>query len=251
MGKKKQFYAITVPVTFQSQGAQLAGMLHKVDTHKIVILCHGFTGNKIEDRKLFVEAARDLSAFGYNALRFDFYGSGDSDGEFEDARVSIYIKNLQDTIAWAKHQRYEHIAVLGISLGAATAILTVADQPVEALVAWSAVPDMNLLYENHVNDLSSYSGKIEYNGWLLHPDFFADAIQHDIKSALAALEMPKFIVQGTADEQLFVDGFAQFQDIVSPPADFMEIPAASHTFQHPAHRRQLIRQTTRWLHRYF
>jgi pimeloyl-ACP methyl ester carboxylesterase len=251
MGNKKQFSATTVPITLQSQGAQLAGMLHKVDSRKIVILCHGFAGNKIEDKRLFVEAARDMSAFGYNVLRFDFYGAGDSDGAFEDTRVSLHIKNLQDAIDWAQHEDYEHIAVLGISLGAATAILTVSDQPVDALVTWSAVPDMNLLYKNHVNELLSFNGKIEYNGWLLHPDFFADAMQYDIKSALATLQMPKFIVQGTADEPLFVDGFAQFQDIVRPPTDFMEIPGASHTFQHPAHRRQLVRQTTRWLFRHF
>jgi pimeloyl-ACP methyl ester carboxylesterase len=238
-------------VSFKSQNAQLVGVHHKVDSQKMVIMCHGFTGNKVEDKRLFVEAARDFASQGCNALRFDFFGSGDSEGEFQDTLISRNIENLQDAISWARAGGYERLALLGISLGAATAILTAAVVPVDALVTWSAVPDLQLLYQNHVDELVAHDKKLfEYEGWLLKRAFFDEAPDYDIQSCLAQITVPKFIVQGTADDDLFVNGFFQFRDIVQPPADFMEIPDAGHTFASPGHRRQVIIQTSRWLQRH-
>ena len=115
MGKQKLFQASEHPVVFMSNGAQLVGVHHKVDSDKIVIMCHGFTGNKVEDKRLYVESARDLASRGFNALRFDFYGSGDSEGDFEDTLMSINIANLKDAIAWASERGFEHIGGRGES----------------------------------------------------------------------------------------------------------------------------------------
>jgi len=253
MGKRKLYRATEIAVTFQSQGAQIVGMLHQVDSKKIVIMCHGFTGTKSESKRLFVEMARDFASRGFNALRFDFYGSGDSDGDFKDFLVSRNIINVKDAVAWARERDYNQIALLGLSLGAATAILTAHEVDVDALILWSTVPDMNALYDYLKVDLidsGNESEPFEYDGWQLSRDFFADANQYDVKNALTQITAPKCIMQGTEDAPLFIDGFADFQKIVLPPTDFMEFPGAGHTFQKPVHRRQIIKQTTLWLLRH-
>ncbi|MBN1464247.1 alpha/beta fold hydrolase [candidate division KSB1 bacterium] len=249
--REAKFQAKEVGVTFRSQGAQLVGVHHKVDSPSMVIMCHGFTSTKVEDKRLFVEAARDFASHGCNAFRFDFFGSGDSEGEFQDSLISRNIENLRDAISWARASGYARLALLGISLGAATAILTAADTPVDALITWSAVPDLQLLYKNRAGELVPHQDSlIEYDGWLLKPAFFAQASDYDIQSCLAKITAPKLVVQGTADDALFIDGFQQFRKIVQPPADFMEIPGAGHTFASPAHRRQVIIQTSHWLQRH-
>jgi uncharacterized protein len=253
MTRKKKIFS-EIPVTIESQGAQLVGLLHQSRSPKLVILCHGFTGNKIENKRLFVETARELAGEGFDAFRFDFFGSGDSEGDFADSLISHNIANLKDVIFWAQSQGYKKIAVLGISMGAATAILTLKDSPVDALVCWSAVPDMYQLFNKYVGAVSETApggNTFEYDGWLIRREFWEDATQYNIKAALATLAMPKFIVQGTGDAPLFVKGFHDFQEVVLPPADFMEIPDAGHTYQTPPHRRQVIRQTMIWLRRHF
>lgn len=254
MTKKKKITTREIPVTFISEGHQLIGILHTGDSKKLVILCHGFTGNKIENKKLFVEAARIFADGGFDALRFDFYGSGDSEGDFADTTLSHNIANLKDAMKWGKERGYEKLAVLGISMGGATAILTLAESSADALITWSAVPDMEKLFNSYVGDVSKIDPDIkvhEYDGWLIKKEFWTDGIRHNIKEALAKIIIPKFIVQGTADAPLFVQGFHSFRDIVVPPADFMEIPDAGHTYQTPSHRRQVIRQTLIWLIRHF
>ncbi|MBN1541926.1 alpha/beta fold hydrolase [candidate division KSB1 bacterium] len=243
-----------IPQVFISQGNQCVGMLHSAESSKVVVMCHGFTSNKTENRRLFVEAARDFASQGMDAFRFDFYGSGDSEGDFSDSLVSRNIANLRDALHWVREKGYERCAVLGISMGAATAILAADGLDIDALVLWSPVPDMKRLFESMVGDphgLAETTEVYEHDGWLINRRFLFDALSFDVQKAFAGLIPPKLVIQGTGDSPLFVQGFRQFQNIALPPADFMEIPQAGHTFQKPAHRRQVIRQTTIWLKRHF
>ncbi len=254
MTKKKKINVKEIPFTFKSEGHQLVGILHTGDSKKLVILCHGFTGNKIENKRLFVETARAFAEGGFDAMRFDFYGSGDSEGEFADTTLSHNISNLKDAMIWGKERGYDKVAVLGISMGGATAILTLADSQADALITWSSVPDMTELFDSYVGDVKKIDPDVkvhEHDGWMIKREFWMDGIRYDINEALAKIDIPKFIVQGTADAPLFVQGFHSFRDIVVPPADFMEIPDAGHTYQTPSHRRQVIRQSLIWLIRHF
>ncbi|MDZ7315688.1 MAG: alpha/beta fold hydrolase [candidate division KSB1 bacterium] len=242
------------PVVIFSNGSRLIGVLHHAKGNCCIILCHGFTGQKTENKRLFVEAARTFAENGFTALRFDFYGSGDSEGEFEESRLSVNIQNLRDVISWCRDQGFSRLAVLGISMGAATAILTVGSEKVDALVCWSAVPDTKRLFAGYLpnlDEIKQLPERVEYDGWLIQRDFFLDALKYDVETAFADLSLPKFIVQGTADAPLFVEGFRRFQEVAQPPADFMEIPGAGHTFQTPHHRKQVVRQTLIWLQRQF
>lgn len=243
-----------VPVVFTSEGQQLVGILHQADSKKLVIMCHGFTGNKVEGKRIFVEAARGMAAEGLNAFRFDFYGSGDSAGDFADTLISHNIANLKDAVDWAKAGGFEAIAVLGLSMGGATAILALSQLPVQALVTWSAVPDMEQLFRSYVDNVHELVTQVqehEHDGWVIKKEFWLDAVQYNIKAAFSQIAVSKLIIQGTADAPLFVQGFRDLQNIATPPADFMEIPGAGHTYQTPQHRRQVIRQTLIWLKRHF
>jgi len=242
------------PVTFISNNSQLVGMLHQVGSNKIIIMCHGFKGHKCENKRLFVEAARAFCREDYDELRFDFYGSGDSEGEFEDTLISTNILNLEDAFKFVIQRGYGQVALLGISMGAATAILTANKLDIKALILWSSVPDMHRIFDSTITSLGPVDpdkAVFEYEGWNINRRFWEDAVHYDIMGELAKITIPKFIVQGTADEPVFVQGFHDFRDLVLPPTDFMEIPKAGHTFQTPLHRQLVIRQTLIWLNRHF
>ena len=254
MGKRKKIIVIETPIVFESEGNQLVGMLHSGNAENVAILCHGFTGNKSENKRLFVEAARDFALNNIDAFRFDFYGSGDSAGEFAETTISHNIQNLKDAIQLMRDKGYKKIAILGLSMGGATAILSAPLNNVDLLVTWSSVPDMKKLFDNYVRNLPHDLPNLdvhEYDGWEINRRFWEDGITHDVLSALKSVTIPKLIVQGTEDSPLFVEGFHAFRKVVVPPADFMEIPDAGHTFQTPKHRRQVIRQTLIWLRRRF
>ena len=80
------------PVVFDSKGQQIVGMLHVPNGRGRfpgALLLHGFTGTKTESHRMFVKLSRRLAEHGIASLRFDFRGSGDSAGEFEEPHDSL------------------------------------------------------------------------------------------------------------------------------------------------------------------
>ena len=77
-------------IHFTNEDLRLYGMLHRPEgagPHPAVMILHGFTGQRIEPHRLFVKLARQLVAAGIAALRFDFRGSGESEGVPREAGI--------------------------------------------------------------------------------------------------------------------------------------------------------------------
>ena len=129
--------------------------------------------------------------------------------------------------------------------------MTLAECSAWALITWSCVPDMEEVFADFAGNVEVSAQTFEYDGWLVNKKFLQDAVKYRIKDALAKLTIPKLFIQGTADAPVFVRGFHEFQDVVQPPADFIEIPDAGHTFGTPAHSREVVQVTVTWLKRHF
>ena len=82
------------PAELRVGEAILRGMVHHpgYSPHPAVILYHGFTGNRMESKFLFVQFARRLAAEGWGCVRFDFSGCGESDGEFKEMTLGREIE---------------------------------------------------------------------------------------------------------------------------------------------------------------
>ena len=66
------------------QGLMLRGFLHLVEESKeIVVMLHGFTGNKTEHNGHFRNLSRMLEKIGVSSLRMDYDCNGESDGEIK------------------------------------------------------------------------------------------------------------------------------------------------------------------------
>ena len=123
------------PETFQtSDGTRLAGWYGApAGTAATIILCHGVPGDKRDMAGLAVA----LMDAGFGVLAFDFRGWGDSD------RTSITLghREVEDVFAavrCAQHQAEgrSNIGIVGLSMGAAAAIVAAAQTPaIEAVVA--------------------------------------------------------------------------------------------------------------------
>src|SRR5271157_1238463 len=86
----------------------------------LVILCHGFTGNR-EEWGRFPAMANALAETGIDAITFDFTGSGEN--VRKPVTLARQIEDLVDVSAWAREQGYERIGTLGLSFGGLTALL--------------------------------------------------------------------------------------------------------------------------------
>jgi fermentation-respiration switch protein FrsA (DUF1100 family) len=125
-------------VTFpSSDGTLLAGWFIPGESPRTVILLHGFTD--IRDKML--PHANFLHGAGYSVLLFDFRSRGESEGDavtlgfHERGDVQGAVQFLKDR----ENADGENIGVLGVSMGAATAIMVAAETPeLKAVVSESA-----------------------------------------------------------------------------------------------------------------
>ena len=82
----------------------------------IVILCHGFTGNR--NGGLEVGIANSLEAKGVASIRFDFNGHGESEGDFVQMTVPNEVEDARHVYEWVKADgRFGKVGIVGHSQG--------------------------------------------------------------------------------------------------------------------------------------
>jgi pimeloyl-ACP methyl ester carboxylesterase len=127
-------------VTFTSDGLNLSGVVHVPDDYRpgerrpAIIMMHGFGANKNGGPEW---VCRQFAAWGYVALRFDYRGCGDSEGErgrVIPAEEVADARNAVTYIAARTDVDPEAIALCGSSLGGGVAVQAAGIDPRVAAV---------------------------------------------------------------------------------------------------------------------
>ncbi|MCK4258489.1 MAG: alpha/beta fold hydrolase [Halanaerobiales bacterium] len=112
-------------ITFQHDEKEYYGVLH-LTNHEIsplIVMIHGFCGDRIDTRRIFVRFARQLVKEGFHVLRVDLPGSGLSEGTFSDVVLS---KEVEQVKAILQNQFINQISssfgLIGFSEGAKIAL---------------------------------------------------------------------------------------------------------------------------------
>ena len=93
-------------------------------------------------RSMLTLQAQSLAARGYGTLVIDLFGTGDSDGDYVDARWDRWQHNIGAAVGWLE-ERGRCISLLGIRLGVVLAAewLQANPKPSRSLIAWQPVVD--------------------------------------------------------------------------------------------------------------
>ncbi|MHA1744795.1 MAG: alpha/beta hydrolase [Promethearchaeota archaeon] len=250
--------------TFQiprSIGGNLNAVLYLTEkgpkTTPFVILCHGFGGDQHEWGR-FPEMCQALNEAGYDAVTFDFSGSGKNPRE--PITLQHQVRDLEDVYAWAKTQNYAQISTIGLSFGGLTSLVVNLPER-KAAVFWAPafylrrlIPKFqkfmaHIAYILHFPPLKRES--LNNEPLLMDYRFVRDIYQVDMTDALQKLQIPAMIIHGSADKAI---PYAHSSEAYSHwPEDtdhaLLEIPGAGHDFK-DADIRQFITATISWLDKY-
>ncbi len=152
-----------------NNGKTIRGSAHIVTQESAnpwFVICHGLTGHRIGPGYLFVKLSRFLSSHGFSSLRFDFSGSGESDGSFQDMSVETMESDLLTVISILKEKHKPHpLVLIGHSFGGMIAALCTQHISFDGLALISPVGNPNLIMAKKMNLMKSdpnNSGYIEY-----------------------------------------------------------------------------------------
>ncbi len=248
-----------IPVTFKNKKQKLVGIFHipNMKTDSAVIIAHGFTGYKREVQH--VNCARELCKNGFGVLRFDFRGSGGSDGLFRNMTISGEVSDLEKSIEFVRNKGYKKIGLIGHSLGGAVVILA-NKKNVSTIVLWapSVIPKKiltQLLGENNIEIIEkqgyapvSWEGKsIEF---IVGKPFWTEVKNKysDILDKLLAIDIPTTVIYGSEDWRWFklLKSKSLFRKLQQPENNLKIIHGADHVFSMYNHENQLIDYTVNW-----
>ena len=89
-----------------------------------------------------VTAARVLASRGCSVLRFDYYGQGESDGDYEETTIETRVSDLLAATRALRDRTGCAPIIVGTRLGATVALVAAQQQPVAARLAlWEPVLD--------------------------------------------------------------------------------------------------------------
>lgn len=93
-------------------------------------------------RAVVARQARMLSEAGYFVVLLDFFGTGDSEGDIDEARVPGWLDDIDAALAWIGQKQRASVTLWGLRLGALLAAHYVDDRGAEAvdrLLLWKPV----------------------------------------------------------------------------------------------------------------
>ncbi|WP_371803511.1 alpha/beta hydrolase [Candidatus Lokiarchaeum ossiferum] len=175
----------------------------------IVILCHGFTGDQTEWGR-FEKTATVLNQNGYDAITFDFSGSGKNIRE--PITLSKQSQDLKDIYNYLKEKGYVKINILGLSFGGLTALVTQIPD-IASYIFWApAFYIFRLIPKFHKFLLKlAYIFKrppIKRESLNNHPvlmdyTFISDKKMKNPNKYLENMEVPSIIIHGNKDTTIY------------------------------------------------
>lgn len=240
-----------------SKNKTLRGMLHLPPAAKqpvpAVVLFHGFTGDRMESHWIFVKCSRALAAAGIASLRFDFYGSGESDGEFREMSLRGEIADGKVAVAFLRGQAGidpERVGLLGLSLGGAVAATLAHSVRAKVVALWRA-----LAHTARLRDLAKQSAKkipgkpgaLEYNAREIPRGFAEDVLKVEPLRYLARFKGPTLIVHPEKDEAIPVSHARDFfQAAGAETKELAIIAGADHVYTSVPWEQEVIVRTVDW-----
>lgn len=228
-----------------------------------VIIFHGFGGDRNGSVNFRINHAKYLTERGYVVFRFDFSGSGESDGSFYDMTVSREEKELEIIHDFAKMKYYvdkDRLYWIGHSLGGVLASLMAYKLKPRAMALLAPASDMNnkdylkvmakTVFEGEVSGKSKIENDMPYEsliskvkeadigGVKIHINFLIDFIVKDIYGSASKYEGKVLIIRGTKDSLVFRDSNEKLRDAYQD-ARYFEIEGADHSFTNEDQRKTL------------
>jgi pimeloyl-ACP methyl ester carboxylesterase len=208
------------------------------------ILFHGYTGTKVEPHRLFVKISRALEAMGIASFRFDFSGSGESDGDFEHMTLSGEVTEAHAILDMVRRDARidaSRVMLIGLSMGGLVASLVAGDRPEDVHKLVLLAPAGNtksILYRmaeaqgiTQVDSALEHITVFDDAGNVVGKEFLLELLRLDAYPRAASYQGPVLIIHGSDDPVVSVEASHTYQrESYHGRATLHIIQGADHTF---------------------
>ncbi|HNZ78292.1 MAG TPA: alpha/beta hydrolase [Bacilli bacterium] len=169
----------------------------------LVLMYHGFTGNKTEHAGHFRNLSRLLAAEKIASLRMDFSGNGESDGEFSDFTFDTLIAEANLMLDYAKTiSDVKRVMLLGFSMGGAVAAIVAAKryQEIDKMVLWSPAGNiLEKIKKAFESGIKLENGNVMMGTFELSKAMVESVNRYDVYQGIENFKKPVLIIHGRKD----------------------------------------------------
>jgi exosortase A-associated hydrolase 2 len=199
---RRLFYASFAPTAKPSTG---------------VIFCSPFAEEKVRTVRVFVSFARALASMGVAVLCFDYFGDGDSEGNFEAATFDDRLLDTNAAFKFLKDKyALDRVGILGLRWGATLAALCSDNLKPDFRILWEPVTDSRKYFYDYlrlnvasqllnegkvkknrddlIKDLEA-GGSIVVEGYVFTGQFYVQAREHELAKTAFSHRCPTLIIQ--------------------------------------------------------
>ncbi len=204
-----------------------------------VVACHGLGASKDSEKYLLL--GREFPTAGLALCRFDFRGSGESDGVYADSTVASRVADLEAVLNHlAGHRALTgRFGLLGSSMGGFIALHVAARRrPPMPVVTWNAPATLRGLRRSASEDVAG-----------LGRAFFDELEKGSVADTPQGVAF-SLTIQAERDEVVSPSHGQILFDRAADPKELHVLEGADHRLSDMTHRREAVALSLRWLTRY-
>ncbi len=230
-------------VEVQNNGYILRGLYNKAENEKgLLVMFHGFTGHMNENGYLFKKLTSELEKVNISTIRFDFMGSGMSDGEFKDMTFLTECEDAKAILNYCIKNYKTNLYALGFSCGGAVLgyIINEYKDVLKKIVLASPAGDMDKIgegYYNNPNVIWYDSENIDMGGYLMNKKFIDTLTNLDLYQNISSYKNPVLITHGEKDLAVPIEYGRKYESLLSN-VTFKEIKGSPHCYTKMEYRKE-------------
>ena len=209
---------------------------------------------------MFVTLGKALAKQGIAVFRFDYRGSGDSEGEFRDITLEGKTSDTEKCLEFLTNDPQidtSRLGLLGRSLGGAIAVLTARRLPIiKSLALWAPVfksDPWRELWESFKSNQQLDQAKQEIlrnlPANIPNLEFLNQFFKLDLEKVLAGLKhIPLLHLHGEQDRVVKIEHAKEYEKarIGLDNTRFVQLPRSDHDFSDPHEQAMAIQETCQW-----
>ncbi len=206
---------------------KVAAVHHEASSDRWILFCHGFGSDK---EGSYVGRCKTAVENGFNAVRFDFRGNGESDGDFIEQTLSSKIEDLKAVV---EHFSPESYVFFGSSFGGKVAFHASLEFEPEAVVGRAPVT-YNSIMEKYRSVVDNKGEFTHHEGATIDQRFFDDFDTYSFDDVAETLSIPVAIFHGGADTTVHIENTWDAADALQTDVVVQKLEGEKHRFSEEA-----------------
>jgi uncharacterized protein len=230
------------PFYFGSPEKPLFGIYSEPRVHspsrKALVLCYPFGPEYVRAHRALRELSHHLTQKGHHALRFDYFGCGDSSGASEEGTVEQWLEDIAQAMEELRESSgMPGVSLLGLRFGGTLAALAASRNPaIDRLVLWDPIVNGTAyLEELSRRNRHFMEGRPRPPGWTLSetPDEVLGApLTKALRSSLAGVDLlgltrppARRVLLISTEEKHGLDELSDHLSKLGTPPDRQHVPS--------------------------